>query len=295
MPDLTLKDGRTLVYHLHGSEQGAPVLFVHGISDSGLIRHHDDALTALLGVRLISPNLPGVGRSTRNRGRGLFEWSRDAIELADALGLERFAVAGHSGGAAHALALAAACPRRVTRVVLASPVGPFDDLALDAFVVSSELRTIQRLYRWRLFPVIRAALVILSFQVRRDPAGFIEESALSYPSDTAAFLESPTQRKIFEASFSEGFAQYGEGIYEVVCASSGKWDFDLSSVTQPVDIFYGDTDDIMSPELSFILAKRLPNATTHLWAGGGHYDYVKRERWVEFVGAMVGASASASV
>ena len=213
MPDLTLKDGRTLVYHLHGSEQGAPVLFVHGISDSGLIRHHDDALTASLGVRLISPNLPGVGRSTR----------------------------------------------------------------------------------WRLFPVIRAALVILSFQARRDPASFIEVSALSYPSDTAAFLESPTQRKIFEASFSEGFAQYGEGIYEVVCASSGKWDFDLSSVTQPVDIFYGDTDDIMSPELSFILAKRLPNATTHLWAGGGHYDYVKRERWVEFVGAMVGASASASV
>jgi pimeloyl-ACP methyl ester carboxylesterase len=57
----------------------------------------------------------------------MIDWGSDMRELADALGLGEFVVAGHSGGGPHALAVAAKMPDRVTRGVLASPVGPFDE------------------------------------------------------------------------------------------------------------------------------------------------------------------------
>ena len=121
MPKLTLSDGRTLAYDEYGDPDGAPVIFNHGFSDSRLIRNPDEEHTRSLGVRVIAADQPGVGASSPQRGRQMVDWGRDIEELADALGLERFAVAGHSGGSPHALSIAYRLPERVTKVVLASP------------------------------------------------------------------------------------------------------------------------------------------------------------------------------
>jgi len=53
--------------------------------------------------------------------------------IADALGLGRFAVLGHSGGGPHALACAALLPARVTAAVSVSAPAPFDADGLDWF------------------------------------------------------------------------------------------------------------------------------------------------------------------
>lgn len=49
----------------------------------------------------------------------------DVASVADALGIERFAVMGHSGGAAHALACAALLPERVLAAVCVSGLAPY--------------------------------------------------------------------------------------------------------------------------------------------------------------------------
>jgi pimeloyl-ACP methyl ester carboxylesterase len=57
----------------------------------------DDA-ARVLGVRIISPDRPGVGLSDRSAGRSTFDWARDVEELLDRLGVERFACSGWSMG-----------------------------------------------------------------------------------------------------------------------------------------------------------------------------------------------------
>lgn len=54
---------------------------------------------------------------------GLRLWTEQAAGLMDALGVEHYAVVGHSMGGAVALALAAARPRQVTHVVAVSTMG----------------------------------------------------------------------------------------------------------------------------------------------------------------------------
>ena len=50
------------------------------------------------GIRIIAPDRPGLGLSTRLPGRQIADWPNDVRELADALGIARFAVIGISGG-----------------------------------------------------------------------------------------------------------------------------------------------------------------------------------------------------
>jgi pimeloyl-ACP methyl ester carboxylesterase len=77
-----------------------------------------------LGIRWLSFDRPGYGGSTRLPGRTLASVASDAAEVADRLGLGRFAVMGHSGGASHALATAATLGDRVSGAVLVAPLAP---------------------------------------------------------------------------------------------------------------------------------------------------------------------------
>ena len=75
----------------------------------------------------------------------MVDWGPDMEQLADALGVGQFAVAGHSGGGPHALAVAAHLPDRVTRGVLASPVGPFDEDGFAKLLVMKDLKLVVKL------------------------------------------------------------------------------------------------------------------------------------------------------
>jgi pimeloyl-ACP methyl ester carboxylesterase len=55
---MTLPDGRALTYDVYGDPEGAPVIFSHGFSDSHVIRHPDDSLTASLGFAGSPPPSP---------------------------------------------------------------------------------------------------------------------------------------------------------------------------------------------------------------------------------------------
>src|SRR4029079_10401968 len=57
----------------------------------------------------------------------------DVVTVAGALALQRFAVAGWSGGGPHALAVAALAGDRVTRCAALSSVAPLDAPGLDWF------------------------------------------------------------------------------------------------------------------------------------------------------------------
>ena len=123
---VTLPDGRELAYEEYGDRDGTPVLSFHGGLSSRLdaAPAHDAAVA--LGVRLISPDRPGMGRSTFQPDRRLVDWPADVACLADALGLEHFAAMGWSAGGPYAAVCGALMPERVTALALLSSSVPID-------------------------------------------------------------------------------------------------------------------------------------------------------------------------
>lgn len=114
---------------LHYEERGrgdVSVIYLHWMGgNTGTWRELWNALEPAARCRHIALDLRGHGRSHREPCRFTHErLARDVLNLADHLGLTRFAVVGHSGGGKLALYLAAMAPARISQLVLLGPVGP---------------------------------------------------------------------------------------------------------------------------------------------------------------------------
>jgi pimeloyl-ACP methyl ester carboxylesterase len=123
---------------LRSGAVGAPrVLALHGWLDNAasfvpLAPH-------LAGIELVAPDLPGHGASD-HLPRGM-DYSfagavHTVLDVADALGWERFSLLGHSMGAGIASLVAAACPDRIDRLVAIEALGA---------LAEEPARTVQRL------------------------------------------------------------------------------------------------------------------------------------------------------
>ncbi|GGF14464.1 hydrolase [Aliidongia dinghuensis] len=110
---------------ISGPDGGTPVILLHGWPDD--TRTWDRVLPALhsSGCRTYVPYLRGFGRTrfraaeTMRSGQ-VSALGRDVLELADGLGLERFAVIGHDWGARAAYVATCLAPDRVTHCVTLS-------------------------------------------------------------------------------------------------------------------------------------------------------------------------------
>ncbi len=124
---ITLSDGRMLSYDEYGPADGAPLFYFHGTPSSRLEWRlfGGEPLATRLRLRVIAMDRPGMGLSTFQRGRRPSDWPADVAALADALGIERFAVLGFSGGGPYAAACAVALPTRLTSVAIVSGAAPF--------------------------------------------------------------------------------------------------------------------------------------------------------------------------
>ena len=282
METIQLKDGRILAYESFGDGHGVPVVSSHGLSDSRLIRNPDDELTASLGVRWIAVDQPGVGDSSPKRNRTLRDWAIDVEQLVDALGIEKFAVAGHSGGGPHALAIASFLSHRVTHGVLAAPVAPFNMTNFSQMLPVKSMGLLFKLKRPRF--VLRSLLGLTAWWANRSIGAYTDSVAAMDRTDrnTDTFRTDSPLRAMFETSFSAGFKQGGEGLIEMFEAL-WDWGFTLSDVRAHFEIFHGEFDNALSPKMSEAIVASLPDASFNLWKNTGHYGFVERTFWTEFL------------
>jgi pimeloyl-ACP methyl ester carboxylesterase len=132
--DIDLGDERTLrVYDAGGPADAFPVFWHHGTPNLGLPPEPLFPAAAELGLRWVSYDRPGYGGSTARPGRDVASAAGDVERAADALGIERFAVMGHSGGGPHALAGAALLPDRVVAAICGAGLAPYRAAGLDWF------------------------------------------------------------------------------------------------------------------------------------------------------------------
>ncbi len=107
-----------IAYEEGGPANGKPVLLLHGWPDAPRTWHAVAAKLNVAGYRTIAPFLRGFGDTKFLDEETLrvaqpHVLAQDAIDLADALGLERFAVVGHDWGARIAYTMAALFPERL--------------------------------------------------------------------------------------------------------------------------------------------------------------------------------------
>ena len=129
--EIAAPGGRTLTVLEDGDPDGAPVIKHHGTPGSRLAHPKWVADAADRGVRLIGYDRAGYGGSDRDPGRDVAAVAADTAAIADALGIERFATWGASGGGPHALACAALLRDRVVAAATVAGAAPSDAGDLD--------------------------------------------------------------------------------------------------------------------------------------------------------------------
>ena len=116
---IELPTGVRVEYAEHGPADGAPVLFLHGYSDSW--RSFEPVLPHLpASIRALAVTQRGHGDADRPySGYGTSDFAADAVALLDSLGIGSAVVVGHSMGAAVAQRIALDHPGRVDGLVFA--------------------------------------------------------------------------------------------------------------------------------------------------------------------------------
>ncbi|WP_329518597.1 alpha/beta fold hydrolase [Spirillospora sp. NBC_01491] len=253
-------DGRTLAAEEWGVPDGTPVLSLHGTPMGRLARYPDGELFDRLGIRLITYDRPGFGASEAAPGRVVADAAGDAVAIADALGIGRFAVFGVSGGGPHALAVAAAHPDRVTRVATLAGMAPRDAAGLDwtaGMMAGNQVSAIAALLG-------RAAV-----HTHLSAVGSAAPPAL--PEAEQTVLARPAIRDMLGAAFAEAMRPGLDGwVDDVVALWGSPWGFDAASVGVPVRIWHGAQDSVVPVAHGEWLAGRIPGATLVRQEDAGH-------------------------
>jgi pimeloyl-ACP methyl ester carboxylesterase len=281
---LRLSDGRILGYAQYGVPDGHPVLVFHGSPGSRLqVRAaHGPALAR--GIRIIAPDRPGLGLSTRLPGRQIADWPKDVREVADALGIARFAVIGISGGGPYVAACAWGLPERITRAGIISGVAPPG----HGTKVCSGLRRRERLVvdlGLRTPWLMRAVMTSAAAPCRRWTEGIFERvRALASPADRV-ILDRPEVAECLIAGMKEAFRQGGPGPADDVLLLARPWSFRPEEIRVPVLLWHGEADAVVPVAMGRYLAAAIPNCRAEFIPGAGHY--LVFDRIGPFLDAMV--------
>jgi proline iminopeptidase len=251
---------------------GYPIIVVHGLPG---IDHHEfgDYLDPLAArYRLILMDLRGHGRSQPTmEGLTFQQWARDINALAEALGLERYAVLGHSGGAMIALEHAVDYPGAAAQSIIVCGV---------------------------------SARRYFGDEYQHGPAFEPVELREQYVSASEAIWTAQTQedcQRVYHAWMPYGFAnpldprvatyllqwdrtRYSPQTHHVPTYGPFEVESQLGSVPQPVLVIGGRYDRDCVVEASEAIAQGIPNAELAVFEHSGHFVFVEEpERFLEVV------------
>ncbi|WP_033818035.1 alpha/beta fold hydrolase [Kitasatospora sp. MBT63] len=255
--ELDLGGGRTLHLYDTGPGRGGrlPVIWHHGTPNVGAPPEPLFAAADRLGLRWVSYDRPGYGGSAPAPGRDIASGAACAAAVADALGIERFAVVGHSGGAPHALACAALLPDRVVGTVAIASLAPYDADALDWYAGMTDSGVAS----------LRAAAAGREAKERHEASGAEYDPEFT-PADLAA-LAGPWSW--FGKVVGPAVAAGPGGLIDDDLAYVRPWGFDPARVTAPI-LLHGGRDRVVPASHSEWLARHCPGAELRLTPEDGH-------------------------
>ena len=262
---VALADGRYLGYAEYGDPGGWPLVFFHGTPGSRVLARLAAAQARLAGIRLLAPERPGYGLSTPQPGRRLLDWPDDVRQWADALGLDRFAVLGVSGGGPYAAACAWQLPDRVSVAGIVSSLAPKDAMLSSLPRLQQCLAQLVR-HTWLTGP----ALTLLAALARRWPANLITVLAWSLPPADRAILAQPDVQQLHLDSLMEAFRQGSQATAAELALFSRPWGFSVAAVQVPVFLWHGIADRLLPVAMGRYLANQIPDCQARFLPDAGH-------------------------
>ncbi len=262
---MSLADGRALGWSELGDPDGFPVLNNHG----GLLCRLDvepvHGAAREMGVRIVSPDRPGIATSDRKPGRDTLDWADDVVELLDHLGIDELGNMGWSMGGQYALAVTHRLGSRVRATAVIAGCPPIDDAA--TFAELNDMDT--RLTR---MSADHPALARTTFAALGRLEGMFPErmaklsTRRSGPADRAATVD----HAHWLGANMAAAARDARGMVDEYLAWAKPWRFGLDDVPGPVAVWQGSDDDLVPAVWGERLASSIPGARLHRLDGEGH-------------------------
>jgi pimeloyl-ACP methyl ester carboxylesterase len=257
-------DGRVLAVAEWGDPSGVPLFSIHGTPGGRIAYWNDPTIYARHGLRRFTFDRPGYGESTRMPGRIVADAVADVVAIADALGVDRFAVTGGSGGGPHALACAALLPDRVLRCLASVSIAPYgpDGLAQAEWLAGMTEGN-----------VVEFEAALAGEDAMREVAGREGKNLLErldagrsdFLGDSYEMAESDRAQMAKHLArladhLRNGLASGVDGWVDDNIAFTKPWGFDVSSIHVPAYLSYGREDTLVPAAHGDWLATHLPDA-----------------------------------
>jgi pimeloyl-ACP methyl ester carboxylesterase len=270
---IELEDGAVIAFEEYGSANGVPVIFCHGWPSSRTMARLTDEPARDLGIRIISPDRPGISASSLQPDRKLTDWPRFLERIVDHLGIRDFRMLAISGGAPYAYATAAAMPERVRAIAIVGGAPPIAEL--------TDSEGLLPLYRWmmtlyRIQPRLLRTLFYLAQPVLslRPPVRLrplLLKMLLLRPCDAESLRDAAAFEAIFESQ-RRAWRASAEGVMADAQIYAQPWGFAIEDVRVPVRLWHGKQDRAFSVRLAEELAKRLADCKARFIDDAGHYS-----------------------
>jgi len=265
---IKLKDGRMLGYAEYGAPQGKSILFFHGNPSSRLGAMIMDQTAKRVKAHIIAIDRPGIGLSDFKPARQYLDWPDDVTELADALGVQHFAILGGSSGGPHTLACAFKIPERLTVAAIVSSPCPFTvPAASESMSLSWRLRVFAgRRALW----LVRLFFAKVSRDARRDPVSALSRTLRGLPEPDRLVLARPDMLKPAGDAIREAFRSGIHGAAWDFSLMTRPWGFRLEDISVEVQLWHGEADAIFPSRMGCYLADTIPNCRPRFVSGEGH-------------------------
>ncbi|HTL79715.1 MAG TPA: alpha/beta hydrolase [Candidatus Babeliales bacterium] len=268
-----LPDGAVVAFQEYGDPLGTPVIFCHGWPSSRTMAQLADESAHTLGIRVISPDRPGISASSMQLDRKLSDWPRVVEQLVNDLEIGEFRILAISGGAPYAYATAIAMPERVRAIAVVGGVIPFGEL--------KDFKGLLPLYRWMLAfyrnqpqvlrQLFRLAQPFLAFRAPIRLRPLLLKMLLLRPCDAASLRDDAAFEAVFESQ-RRAWRGSVEGVLVDAQIYAQPWGFVVEDVQVPVRLWHGIEDRAFAVRLAEEIASRFQHCKARFVPNEGHYS-----------------------
>ena len=269
---IKLKDGRQLGFAEYGDPNGQPIFYFHGFPGSRLEAGHLHDVATSNHYRLIGIDRPGMGLSSIDTKRTITSWSADVEAFADSLGIEKFSILAHSGGAPFVAACAYLIPHRLNGAAIVSGMAPFENRESQVCLARG-----QRIanHMIKAMPWLALVMMKLTAMMLKNSSSMMKQMLKQLPEVDQRFFRDPANSKAIFSATLEAFRNGVGGASQEMKLLLKPWGFDLESIRYPISIWQGALDKQVPVAHGTIFANLIPNAQLKLFEDEGHHSLIR--------------------
>ena len=281
---LMLSSGRKIAFAEYGDPRGAVLFYFHGWPSSRLQGALLDGVGKDRGLRIISPDRPGIGLSDFDPQRRLTDWPGTIVEMAAHLSAERFFVMGVSGGGPYVLACAQAMPERLLGSAVVCGAPPLGVLGTRGLFWAYRVALWAK--KWMPFllgPGLKISAWVTQRKIHEWPQNWL---ARCYAEEDRRALQDETLHRILMNSGHVALTSPVDAVRLDGQLYESDWGFDLGAIRTPVHFWHGAEDWNIPVSYCEKTAALVPGAKVTITPKDGHYS-LPMLRNAEIVEAMM--------